>query len=227
MISYPPAAFADLVGSLIDHGVSIVAFEDLLRGESGVALTFDDGMRSVFTEALPVIRDHDVPAHVFVTTGAIGGTNEWPSQPAGAPVFDMMSWDEVGACLEGGFTVESHTVDHPDFRTLEAGAIEDQCERADAEITERLGVVPTLMAYPYGGMTAAALAFARDRYQAAFSTTLGYLPVRPRSEEWRFQVPRLDTYYLKHPLLRRRLASVSTRGYLALRALLRRLRGST
>ncbi|MEM1248886.1 MAG: polysaccharide deacetylase family protein [Acidobacteriota bacterium] len=192
-----------------------------------MTLTFDDGLRSVVREALPVLTANRLPSHLFLTTGFVGATNEWPSQPAGAPVFEMMSWDEVETCLSSGMTIESHTVTHPDLRRLDRAAIEQECEEADEEIGRRLGVVPTLMAYPYGGISEAALQVSRDRYEASFSTTLEYLALRPRDRLWRHRVPRLDTYYLRDPRLYRHLDRLPTRSYVALRALLRRLRGST
>lgn len=205
----------------------LVTFEELLRGSEGVAITFDDGMRSVATEALPVLRANGAPAHLFLTTGYVGATNEWPSQPEGAPVFDMMTWDQIEECVVGGLTVESHTVSHPDLRTLERRQIEEECEQADEEIVRRLGVLPTLMAYPYGGMSPAALEVCLDRYESSFSTTLGYLPLRPSDPLWRHRVPRLDSYYLRSAWMRRSLDRPLGRAYLGLRALLRRLRGST
>jgi peptidoglycan/xylan/chitin deacetylase (PgdA/CDA1 family) len=42
-----------------------------------VCITFDDGYRSVHDLALPVLREFDLPATVFVTTGFIGSGTMW------------------------------------------------------------------------------------------------------------------------------------------------------
>ena len=226
VLSFRPSAFASLVDALTVSGIDVVSLDALLDGAPGVALTFDDGMRSVFTEALPVLRERGLPALLFLTTGVVGQTNQWPSQITSAPVFDMMTWDEVGAWAEAGLGLGSHSVTHPDFRTLERGAIEEECARADDEIERRVGVAPEYMAYPYGGIGASAESVARARYRAALSTTLSYLP-RGKAGPWRYRVPRLDSYYLQSATLYQRLGSAWTRGYLAARALARRLRGAT
>jgi peptidoglycan/xylan/chitin deacetylase (PgdA/CDA1 family) len=44
----------------------------------GVALTFDDGYRGLYTEALPILTKHKIPATVFLTAGAIeSGDPAW------------------------------------------------------------------------------------------------------------------------------------------------------
>ena len=42
-----------------------------------VCITFDDGYRSVYDLALPVLREYGLPATVFVTSGYIGSGNMW------------------------------------------------------------------------------------------------------------------------------------------------------
>ncbi|WP_229518532.1 polysaccharide deacetylase family protein [Massilia sp. PAMC28688] len=42
-----------------------------------VAITFDDGYRSVHDLALPILRQFKLPATVFVTSGYVGGGNMW------------------------------------------------------------------------------------------------------------------------------------------------------
>lgn len=42
-----------------------------------VCITFDDGYRSVHDLALPVLRDFDLPATVFVTSGFVGEGSMW------------------------------------------------------------------------------------------------------------------------------------------------------
>ena len=42
-----------------------------------VCITFDDGYRSVHDLALPILKEFNLPATVFVTSGFIGGGNMW------------------------------------------------------------------------------------------------------------------------------------------------------
>ena len=60
----------------------VVTFDELLRRDDGITITFDDGMRSVYEHALPVLREHGFPAHIFLTTSRVGKDIGWPGQPA-------------------------------------------------------------------------------------------------------------------------------------------------
>src|SRR3984893_14381933 len=85
-LSYPPKTFLRLLNALDRCDIPVLDLDTLLRPDTvcGVALTFDDGIRTVFIEALPILRSYSVPAHLFLTTGFVGLTNRWPSQPASA-----------------------------------------------------------------------------------------------------------------------------------------------
>lgn len=53
---------------------SPAALLDADRARPGVLLTFDDGWRSVLTDALPLIERHEIQAVVFVTTAFVDGS---------------------------------------------------------------------------------------------------------------------------------------------------------
>ena len=87
VLSFSPRAFRQLIERLAASATPVVTFEELLRREDGITITFDDGMRSVYQHALPVLRQHGFPAHIFLTTGRVGQDIGWPSQPRR---FDML-----------------------------------------------------------------------------------------------------------------------------------------
>lgn len=222
VLSYAPKTLSKLLDAFERCDLPVLDLDTLLRPDTacGVALTFDDGMRTVFTEALPILRVHSVPAHLFLTTGVVGATNRWPSQPAGAPLFDMLQWPEIGTLQSAGMRIEAHTVSHPDLRQLSDAALRDECERADETIASRLGVGPRYFAYPYGHNDARVRAFVRDRYCGSLTTDLRML----RSEEDKAALPRIDAYYLRREIIFSDLRVLHTRAFLGLRRALRLLR---
>ena len=150
VLSYPPKSFATLLDALGKSDLPVLNLDELLSPDTdkGVAITFDDGMRSVFISALPILRDYDVPAHLYLTTAVVGKINQWPGQAGTSPEFDMLNWDQIGQLHDAGVYIESHTHSHPDLRTLQNNEIDQECERADALIEHRVGrghtILPTL-----------------------------------------------------------------------------------
>jgi peptidoglycan/xylan/chitin deacetylase (PgdA/CDA1 family) len=223
VLSYPAARLARLLAGLERGAMPVVDLDTLLRPETnaGVALTFDDGMQSVFTAALPLLRDRAIPAHLFLTTGAVGGTNRWPGQPAMARTFDMLRWNEIECLHRAGIRIEAHTASHPDLRQLPDAAVVEECSSAEATIAARLGRPPRYFAYPYGLNDARTRALVGDRYRACLTTTMRPL----RSGEALASLPRIDSYYLRPDAIARNPVGRPARIYLALRAALRQLRG--
>jgi peptidoglycan/xylan/chitin deacetylase (PgdA/CDA1 family) len=178
-------------------------------------------MRSVFTAGLPVLRDYGTPAHLFLTTDVVGGTNRWGSQPANAPTFEMLRWQEIEALQRAGFRIEAHTASHPDLRTLNESAVIAECERANETIERRLGRRPRFFAYPYGYYNARIRAIAGARYRACVTTEFRPL----RGDDAPAALPRLDSYYLRSAWVLRNLAGWRGSIYLGLRGALRGLKG--
>src|SRR5262245_24940 len=83
-----------------------------------VALTFDDGYRSVITVALPELRRLGFSATVFVTTGHCGGWNDWHGESESAPRREMLSLDELRELRAAGIAIGAHSVTHPMLTTM-------------------------------------------------------------------------------------------------------------
>jgi peptidoglycan/xylan/chitin deacetylase (PgdA/CDA1 family) len=224
VLSYPAKSFASLLEALSKSGMPVVTLDELLRAETrqGISLTFDDGMRSLFSTALPILQDYAFPAHLYLTTGSVAKTNRWPTQPDAAPGFDMLSWDEIEKCHAGGVQIEAHTHTHPDMRELDNAQMQQECDTADALIETRLGRRPRYFAYPYGYKNDSVSDFVRSRYAATVTTQLSCLG---RNDDTA-NLPRLDSYYLRAPWIQQNLASPLSRAYLSLRSVMRTVRGT-
>ncbi len=223
VISYPTRQFARLFESLARKNIPVYSLDTLLKTDtaSGVAITFDDGMRSVYDNALPVIRDYDIPAHLFLTTKAIEDQRPWPEQGP-ARGFDMLDWEQLGILQESGFSIEAHTHTHPDMRKISRQEMEDECDTADRLIADKLGKQPSYFAYPFGFHNPAARDYVREHYQGAVTVELRSLGER----EDPATIPRLDMYYFQSNRSIDLIDSPLMRFFLAGRSRLRAVRGS-
>jgi peptidoglycan/xylan/chitin deacetylase (PgdA/CDA1 family) len=218
-LSYAPEALDALLAALATSGVPVLDLDHLLEpGTSrGVALTFDDGLRSLYTAGLPILRAHSAPAHLFLSTGALD-----PVAGSGGRGAPILTWDMVEKLHQNGIAIESHTHRHPDLRQLSDAAILAECSTADALIEHRTGRRPRYFAYPFGRHDRRVAAQIARRYPAAFTTRLAFLSPGDLAA----QLPRLDAHYLRSRLVYRYLEARSTRWYLRARRLARVVRGS-
>ena len=224
VLSYPQSSLESLLAGLDRLSLPVLTFDDLLSDETprGVALSFDDGMQSILTAAMPVLRDFDVPAHLFLTTSTVGQDRRGAGGGEKVSGFEMLSWGEIETLHQSGIRIESHTHSHPDLRELNTEEIETECEAADSVIASALGRRPQYFAYPFGYRNQLARDCVSNRYKAAFSTQLASLDQRQDP----FDLPRIDSYYLKGSWIRKNLDSAAAQSYLSLRGSLRSFRGT-
>ncbi len=121
------------------------------RAAGLAALTFDDGFQDNLTTLVPLLRELDAPATVFVTTGWMGEPH--PVVPGLARVCTP---EEVRALHAAGVEIGAHTRTHPDL--VEAGPEVARAELAGSreDLEALVGAPVTVAAYPYGSADDAA-----------------------------------------------------------------------
>lgn len=120
-------------------------------------LSFDDGFRNNFTNAVPVLRKHDVHAAFFVPSLFIGADLETTRHycletTRYRGVIEMMGWDDLQEMIASGFEVGSHTRRHARFATIsgDKSLMEDEILGSKQELEARLGRPCKYIAWPYG-----------------------------------------------------------------------------
>ena len=150
-VSTSPAVFRQHIGFLVEQGycsIELVKAVELLQQggpmpEKSVVITFDDGFRNVFTEALPVLREHGFTATVFLPTAFIG------SPRRSFKDRECLTWDEVSDLQKCGINFGSHTVNHPRLMELSWKDIEIEVRQSKAELEQHLGKPISTFAHPY------------------------------------------------------------------------------
>ena len=224
VLSFDEQLFDALLASLRKKEIPVCDLDSLLSGneKAGVAITFDDGMKSVYQTALPILQKHEAPAHVFLPTGVIDGDHLIAQDSTSVLPFEMLDWKEVEALHAAGIRIECHTHSHPDVRSLTVDQLAEECGKADELIHSRLGRKPEYFAYPFGYHNRMARDFVRNCYSASVTTELRQL----KDCEDTAALPRLDAYYFRSRASLRLLNSPAMQLYLGLRSKMRTLRGS-
>jgi len=127
-------------------GFRFVPAQRIADGEGGpkdLAVTFDDGLRSVLASAAPILDDLHIPSTLFVVA-------RWADRPAAWEREHMLGWDEIATLAQRGVTIGSHSLTHPDLAQLDEAATRHELVASADEIEAHLGVRPTEFAIPYG-----------------------------------------------------------------------------
>jgi peptidoglycan/xylan/chitin deacetylase (PgdA/CDA1 family) len=138
-----------------------------------VAITADDGWRSVYTEMFPIILKHRFPLTIFLNPPMVGHGGAY------------VTWSMVDDMRASGLvSVQAHTLSHPNFneerrkRTKEDFATFVRHELADcrAMLEDRVQTKVDQLAWPFGIHNAQLEQASADAgYTAAFA--LGSHPV--------------------------------------------------
>lgn len=158
-LSVAPGQLRIQLETILRRGYKAGTFADVVREPSGsrtMAVTFDDGFRSVHRLAMPIMRELGIPGTLFVPTAYMGGgpmawpgIEEWRESPYDEELFPC-SWDEIVELQEAGWEIGSHTTTHPRLTTISDDALERELSESKSTLEELLGTPCRSMAYPYG-----------------------------------------------------------------------------
>lgn len=149
-----PDRFRAQVELLLDAGFQFTSIAALAKYAAAgtapppglAALSFDDGMENNASVLLPLLREYELPATVYVTTGLIGEPNPWMHPRARAR---MMTVDELRELVSAGVELGGHSVTHPDLRRLTDAALTEETAGNRETLLRLTGSVATTFAYPH------------------------------------------------------------------------------
>ncbi|MBW2137152.1 MAG: polysaccharide deacetylase family protein [Deltaproteobacteria bacterium] len=153
-LSVSPKSFEQQMKYLRAHNYRVIGLKDLKEflgyrkriPERSVVITVDDGYRSFYDVALPVLRKYGFQATIFIYAEFIGQSK------------NALGWDQLKEIKGLGFEIGSHGLSHDDLTKQRPGEGEEQyLERLRKELTEskrvidgRLNQDTEAFAYPYG-----------------------------------------------------------------------------
>src|SRR5437867_1208040 len=186
-----PAAFEAQMKELKDRGITVISMQDLLawkRGEKNIpprcaVITFDDGYKSQYEVAWPIMKKYGYPFTMFIYTEGVRGG----SLGGGGAI----TWEQLAAMRDNGVDIETHSATHQDLReghtitlaspggkktrTKLTGAqyeqwVQNEVVGCKQLLEQRLGIKINCFAVPFGNYNEHVKELARNaRYEAMFT----------------------------------------------------------
>jgi len=151
----PPALFAQHMAYLHENNYRVVPLADLVSDlknkklplEKTIAITFDDGYRSVYEEAFPILKKYAWPFTIFVNT-----------KPIDDKLAQFISWQDLREMAEHGASIANHSYSHPHLLRYKNNETDQQWQQritreilaAEQQIRKQTGQGHRLFAHPYG-----------------------------------------------------------------------------
>lgn len=148
------AAFEEQMKLLRDKGYRVISMDQLFDfldfksqiPKKSVVITIDDGWRSVYDIALPILKEYGYPATLFVYTDLIVGSQK------------TLSWELVQELANNGIDVQGHTKTHRDLSLVDkkesfAGyfeAIAKELSESARVVKAKVGKDIKYLSYPNG-----------------------------------------------------------------------------
>lgn len=182
-----PEAFEEQMKMLQENKIPVIGMQDFLawkRGEKSIPpraaiITIDDGYKSGYEVAWPILKKYGYPFTLFVYTEGVK-----PGRYSGG---ESMSWEQLAEMRDAGVDIQSHTETHQDLRKPPYDRLakkrytqdeyEPWLEKEIAEskqiIEQKLGVKVDALAVPYGYYNQHVQEVAKKAGYEAFFTVYG------------------------------------------------------
>src|SRR5258707_4733679 len=186
-----PAAFEAQMKELKDRGITVISMQDLLawkRGEKNIpprcaVITFDDGYKSQYEVAWPILKKYGYPFTMFIYTEGVRGG----SLGGGGAI----TWEQLADMRDNRVDIHAHSATHQDLReghtitlaspggkktrTKLTGAQYEQWMQNEVVgskqlLEQRLGIKVNCFAVPFGNYNEHVKEIARNSgYEAMFT----------------------------------------------------------
>lgn len=124
------------------HPISLAVYIDSLKNntklpDKAVVLSFDDGWKTQYKYAVPILKKYKFTATFFIITDYVNHNYK-----------AYMSWNDLKDLVENNFDIESHTKTHSILTKLDVKHLVNELAGSKKILEDKLGIKVTALAYP-------------------------------------------------------------------------------
>ncbi len=156
----------------LDQLFGFLTFKNQIPKKS-VVITIDDGWRSTYDIAYPILKQYNYPATLFVYTNLITGNSK------------TLSWDLIRVMYRNGIDMECHTKTHRSLHWKRGDesfrqyfdAVQAELNESTRVLKKKLNKEIHYLAYPYGDTSHLVIALLKEKgFRAALTVKRGTNP---------------------------------------------------
>ena len=191
-----PDNFEKQMRYLKEKGYQVISLDTLVEGlkngkklpHNTVVITIDDGYKSIFTYAYPILKKYGFPATVFLISDFVG------VKPY------MLNWDEVKEMSKNNISFGGHTRNHVSLPSIKnkKDVLWDEIAGCKKVIEDHLGMPIYYFCYPGGGFNEEIEVFVKKAgYKGACATNRSFDILNKRNfyELDRISIRNSDPYF--------------------------------
>lgn len=172
-VDLPINKFTELCFAIKQKGYKLCSAVEYFNSENKsnlIICTFDDGYKSVYKFAFPILKKYSFTATVFVCPKHMGKANDW--NPKDKLTRYHMTLDELLKLKEEGWEIGSHGTEHISFHRLDEKEILQSVIESKLFLEKHFGEIYSF-AYPYGDTSPIIETIVKQHYSNVFTTNFG------------------------------------------------------
>lgn len=165
------------------EGYNTVSLYDLKNviSPNSILITFDDGFKSVYTKAFPILKEYKIKAGIFLNNDFVNQENN-----------DYLDWDEIKIMKQSGLiSFGAHTKSHIDVRKINEANYYKELKYSKDELEDELGDEIDSLCFPYGKYNKKIIERLKEDKLYRFIFTSDYRDVKLKNKEIQI-IPRIS-----------------------------------
>lgn len=159
---------------LHDQGYHTLLFSELDKPlpDKAIIVSFDDGFRSVYENAAPIMKKNGIRGNIYLPTRYIGIDEHF------------MTWEMIKELSENNVCeMQAHTHNHVDIRRLNNLELTKEIQKSDELFQKELGVLPKALCMPFGVYDRKLIKMVRNRNRYKYLLGSYYGRIKPNNIE--------------------------------------------